>query len=88
VPWFWSDQYDLKLQIVGLAIDYDRVVLRGEMRSKSFALYYLAEGRPIAIDAVNSPRDFMHGKKLLAGRPRIPPAAIADPQTDLMRFLA
>jgi 3-phenylpropionate/trans-cinnamate dioxygenase ferredoxin reductase subunit len=88
VPWFWSDQYDLKLQIVGLALDYDEVVLRGDPESRSFAMYYLAAGRPIAIDAVNSPRDFMHGKKLLAARPTIPTAAIADPGTDLMQFVA
>ncbi|HEY5568230.1 MAG TPA: FAD-dependent oxidoreductase [Gammaproteobacteria bacterium] len=86
VPWFWSDQYDLKLQIVGLALEYDEVVPRGDMGGKQFAMYYLAEGRPIAIDAVNSPRDFMHGKKLLAARPRIPAAAIADPAMDLTRF--
>jgi 3-phenylpropionate/trans-cinnamate dioxygenase ferredoxin reductase component len=86
VPWFWSDQYDLKLQIVGLALEYDEVVPRGDMDGKQFAMYYLAEGRPVAIDAVNSPRDFMHGKKLLAARPKIPAAAIADPATDLMRF--
>jgi 3-phenylpropionate/trans-cinnamate dioxygenase ferredoxin reductase component len=88
VPWFWSDQYDLKLQIVGVALDYDEVVLRGDPESRSFAIYYLAAGRPIAIDAVNSPRDFMHGKKLLAARPIVPAAAIADLGFDLTQFLA
>jgi 3-phenylpropionate/trans-cinnamate dioxygenase ferredoxin reductase subunit len=87
VPWFWSDQYDLKLQIAGLALDYDRVVLRGDLASKQFAAYYLAAGRPVAIDAVNSPRDFMLGKKLLAARVPIPAQAIADPRTDLASFV-
>jgi len=87
VPWFWSDQYDLKLQIAGLAIDYDDIVVRGSPDSKHFAVYYLAGGRPVAIDAVNSPRDFMQGKKLLAARRKLPAAAIADPRVDLASYL-
>jgi 3-phenylpropionate/trans-cinnamate dioxygenase ferredoxin reductase subunit len=87
-PWFWSDQYDLKLQIAGLAIDYDRVVLRGDMHTKSFAMYYLSQERLVAIDAVNSPRDFIQGKKLLASRAKVPVELLADTQADLTRFLA
>jgi len=83
VPWFWSDQYDLKLQIAGLAMDYDEVVIRGEIGRQGFAAYYLADGRPVAVDAVNSPRDFMHAKKLIAARPKLSAAQIADPATDL-----
>ena len=66
VPWFWSDQYDLKLQIVGLSTGYDDVVIRGEPETLSFSCLYLKDGRLIAIDAVNSPRDFMQSKKLIA----------------------
>jgi 3-phenylpropionate/trans-cinnamate dioxygenase ferredoxin reductase subunit len=88
VPWFWSDQYDLKLQIAGLAIDYDQVVQRGDMRTRSFATYYLRKERLVAIDAVNSPRDFMQGKKLLASGVDVPVEVLADAQTDLARFVA
>lgn len=87
IPWFWSDQYDLKLQIAGLSLDYDQVVVRGDMASSRFAVYYLADGRPIAIDAVNSPRDFMNGKKLLAAKPLVTPAQIADETFDLTGLL-
>ena len=87
VPWFWSDQYDLKLQIAGLAIDYDQVVQRGDMRAGSFAMYYLRRQQLVAIDAVNSPHDFMQGKKLLANHVEIPVERLADLQTDLTRFL-
>ena len=66
VPWFWSDQYDLKLQIVGIAQGYDDVVTRGDPSARSFACIYLREGRLIAVDAVNSPRDFMQAKALIA----------------------
>ena len=88
VPWFWSDQYDLKLQIAGLAIDYDRVVQRGDLQSRSFAMYYLRQKQLIAIDAVNSPHDFMHGKKLLASRIEVPTEMLADVEADLTRLLA
>lgn len=84
VPWFWSDQYDVKLQIAGLAQDYDRVVLRGDPAGGSFSACYLRGDELVALDAVNGPRDFMQAKKLLAERARVdlsrlPDAAIALP---------
>ena len=88
VPWFWSDQYDLKLQIAGLSLNYDQIVVRGDMESNAFSVYYLLRGRPIAIDAINRPRDFMNGKKLLAARPHIPAAVIADIDADLTPYYA
>jgi 3-phenylpropionate/trans-cinnamate dioxygenase ferredoxin reductase subunit len=88
VPWFWSDQYDLKLQIAGVAIDYDQVVQRGDMQSRSFAMYYLRRKQLVAIDAVNNPRDFMQGKKLLASRVEVPAELLADVGADLTRLLA
>jgi 3-phenylpropionate/trans-cinnamate dioxygenase ferredoxin reductase subunit len=88
VPWFWSDQYDLKLQIAGVALDYDQVVLRGDMRTQSFAMYYLRRTRLVAIDAVNRPREFMQGKKLLANRVEVPVEVLADAEADLTRFVA
>jgi 3-phenylpropionate/trans-cinnamate dioxygenase ferredoxin reductase subunit len=66
VPWFWSDQYDLKLQIAGLSQGYDQIVLRGEPAERSFACLYLLRGKLIAIDAINAPRDFMQAKPLIA----------------------
>lgn len=86
VPWFWSDQYDLKLQIAGLAHDYDEVVVRGHPEDRSFAAYYLRQGRPVAVDAVNSPRDFMNAKKLIAARPEVSAELLADPATDLSPY--
>ncbi len=78
VPWFWSDQYDLKLQIAGLSEGYDDVAIRGNPADRSFACLYLKEGRLIAADAVNSPRDFMQSKTLIAARSEIDPQRLAD----------
>jgi 3-phenylpropionate/trans-cinnamate dioxygenase ferredoxin reductase subunit len=83
VPWFWSDQYDVKLQIAGLSEGYDQTVLRGDPESGSFALYYLARGELLAVDAVNSMKDFMNGKKWIAERKHPDTARLADPSVDL-----
>ena len=83
VPWFWSDQYDLKLQIAGLSTGYDEVVLRGDPATRSFAAFYLRAGQLLAVDAINSPKEFIAGKKLVAGRARIAPDVLRDPKTDL-----
>jgi 3-phenylpropionate/trans-cinnamate dioxygenase ferredoxin reductase subunit len=83
IPWFWSDQYDVKLQIAGLSDGYDRTVLRGDPAGGSFALYYFAGDELLAVDAINSMRDFMTGKKWLAERKRPDPAQLADPTVDL-----
>ena len=83
VPWFWSDQYDIKLQIAGLADGYDEVVLRGDPSGGSFACFYLADGVLIAIDAINSPREFMQSKPLIANHVRPDPAKLADPEVPL-----
>lgn len=88
VPWFWSDQYDIKLQIAGLALQYDETVLRGSIDERRFAVYYLRNGHPVAVDAVNSPRDYVNARKLLAEESKIPAEAIADTTVDLSRFLA
>ncbi|MBT8100509.1 MAG: FAD-dependent oxidoreductase, partial [Gammaproteobacteria bacterium] len=78
VPWFWSDQYDLKLQIAGLSQGYDQTVLRGDPDSASFSCLYLREGRLIAVDAVNAPRDFVQSKPLIAARSIIDPERLRD----------
>ena len=87
VPWFWSDQYDLKLQIAGLSTDYDDVIIRGNPADRSFACLYLRDGRLIATDAVNSPKEFVHSKALIAGRKQLDRDRLADtdiPLKDLM----
>jgi 3-phenylpropionate/trans-cinnamate dioxygenase ferredoxin reductase subunit len=86
VPWFWSDQYDLKLQIVGLSTGYDEVVLRGAPAARSFAAFYLRGGELLAVDAVNSPKEFIAAKKLVANRARIPPEVLRNPAIDLTTF--
>lgn len=71
VPWFWSDQYDLKLQIAGLSAGYDDVVMRGNPVDRSFACLYLKDGRLIATDAINSAREFVQSKALIAAGVRV-----------------
>jgi 3-phenylpropionate/trans-cinnamate dioxygenase ferredoxin reductase subunit len=78
IPWFWSDQYDLKLQIVGIGGTHDRVVLRGEPDERSFAAFYMEGNRLIAVDAINRPREFMLSKKLIAQGARFDPETLAD----------
>jgi 3-phenylpropionate/trans-cinnamate dioxygenase ferredoxin reductase subunit len=78
VPWFWSDQYDIKLQIAGLSEGYDQTVLRGDPSSAGFACFYLKNHKLIAVDAINSPREFMQSKALIANHAVIDPQRLAD----------
>ena len=87
VPWFWSDQYDVKLQIAGLSQHHDQVVLRGDPSTSSFAAFYLRDGNLLAVDAVNSPKEFMLGKRLILQRAAPAPEQLADPATDLGELL-
>ena len=85
-PWFWSDQYDVKLQIAGLNTGYNTVVTRaGEGNSVSF-WYYKGE-ELLAVDAMNAPRDYMIGKRLIEGGKSPAPAMIADPETDMKALM-
>jgi len=84
-PWFWSDQYDVKLQIAGLNAGYDRVVTRLGEGSASF-WYYLGETL-LAVDAANDPRGYMVGKRLIEAGKSPDPALVADSQTDLKALL-
>lgn len=77
-PWFWSDQYDLKLQIAGLFSGYDQLVLRGSMEKRAFAAFYLKAGRLIAVDAVNSPAEYLGGKRLIERGATVAPEALSD----------
>ncbi len=88
VPWFWSDQYDLKLQMVGLSAGFDKLVLRGDpARQRSFAAFYLRDGHLIAADTVSRPQDFMLAKKLVASRAPLDPAVLADESVPLKSLL-
>ncbi|HKU17580.1 MAG TPA: FAD-dependent oxidoreductase [Steroidobacteraceae bacterium] len=83
VPWFWSDQYDLKLIIVGLCTGADAAVARGQPASRSFSVCYLRGGELIAVDTVNNVKDQMAARKLIAARMRPDPAKLADPAVPL-----
>jgi 3-phenylpropionate/trans-cinnamate dioxygenase ferredoxin reductase subunit len=79
LPWFWSDQFDLKLVIVGVAQGYDTVVLRGAPAARSFSACYLRRGELIAIDTVNAPKDQMAARKLIAAHARPSLEKLSDP---------
>ncbi len=66
VPWFWSDQYDLKLQTAGINSGYDQAIVRGDIASRSFAVFYLLEGRLLAVDAINRPAEFVVARNILS----------------------
>ena len=85
VPWFWSDQYDLKLQIAGLSAGYDRVVSRKSEKGRSH--WYFQGERFLAVDAINAPRDYMVGKRLLEMAKNVEPAQVQDPDSDLKALL-
>ncbi|MHB1204500.1 MAG: NAD(P)/FAD-dependent oxidoreductase [Rhodospirillaceae bacterium] len=78
VPWFWSDQYDLKLQMNGVARPGDQVVIRGDMDAQRFSACYLRDGVFVACQAVNAVKDFIQSKKLIAFGARPDPALLAD----------
>ncbi|MDH3304901.1 MAG: FAD-dependent oxidoreductase [Gammaproteobacteria bacterium] len=88
VPWFWSDQYDLKLQIAGLSEGYEDVVIRGNPAERSFACLYLKDSRLIAVDAVNAPKDYVHAKALIAARTILSSDRLADATTSLKDIAA
>lgn len=77
-PWFWSDQYDLKLQIAGLSQDYDEIVVRGDPKDRKFAAFYLRNGTLIAVDAINSAPEFLASKKLIMAGAKLAPATLGD----------
>jgi 3-phenylpropionate/trans-cinnamate dioxygenase ferredoxin reductase subunit len=83
VPWFWSDQYEIKLQMVGISRGHDRQVVRGDPASGRFSVFYFEDGRLIAIDSVNRPSDHMAGRRLLAAGTSLTPEQAADEAFDL-----
>ncbi|MBU7579072.1 MAG: FAD-dependent oxidoreductase [Porphyrobacter sp.] len=84
LPWFWSNQYDLKLQTAGLSLGFDQTVLRGDPESRKFTVAYLKAGKPIAFDCVGTMKDYVQARKLLeSGAGKIDPALLADPEVAL-----
>ncbi|MEO0367987.1 MAG: FAD-dependent oxidoreductase [Pseudomonadota bacterium] len=88
IPWFWSDQYDVKLQTVGLFQGHDQVVVRGDLSGRKFSVLYFQKGRLIAIDAINSPAEFMVGKKLVAQQATPDLAQIGDVEVPIKSFVS
>ena len=86
-PWFWSNQYDLRLQTAGLSVGYDRTVIRGDVAARSFSVVYLKAGRVIALDCVNSVKDYVAGRKLVEAGAKPDLAALADSAVALKELL-
>ncbi len=86
-PWFWSNQYDLRLQTAGLSVGYDQTVLRGEPANRSFSVIYLKGGRVIALDCVNATKDYVQGRKLVEAGARPDVAQLANAEIPLKELL-
>jgi 3-phenylpropionate/trans-cinnamate dioxygenase ferredoxin reductase component len=86
-PWFWSNQYDLKLQTVGLSTGHDATVLRGDPATRSFSVIYLKANRVQALDCVNMVKDYVGGRKLVEARAVVDPAKLADTAIPLKEML-
>ena len=87
VPWFWSDQGDLKLQIAGLSAGYDDVVVRGDPEREAFSALYYRDGGLIAIDAINAPRDYMAVRRVLELGGSVPRHVAGDLDVELKSFV-
>jgi len=83
LPWFWSNQYDLKLQTVGLSIGHDQALVRGDPASRSFSVVYLREGHVIALDCVNQTKDYVQGRAHILSGAKLDLAQLADPAIPL-----
>ncbi|SOH92814.1 3-phenylpropionate/trans-cinnamate dioxygenase ferredoxin reductase subunit [Monaibacterium marinum] len=87
-PWFWSDQYDVKLQIAGLNTGYDRAIVRAGARAGTQSVWYFCGADLLAVDAMNDPRAYMIGKRMIEAGKSPPLDAVADPETDLKSLMA
>jgi len=87
MPWFWSNQYDLKLQTIGLSIGYDQEVVRGDPATRSFSVIYLKQGKVIALDCVNATKDYVQGRKLVETGATIDPARLSEAAVPLKEMI-
>jgi 3-phenylpropionate/trans-cinnamate dioxygenase ferredoxin reductase subunit len=87
LPWFWSDQYDIKLQIAGLSTEGDAILTRGNINDKKFCLFLMRQGRVISVCAINNPGEFLVAKKIITNGTKILPANICDPSVSLNAHL-
>jgi 3-phenylpropionate/trans-cinnamate dioxygenase ferredoxin reductase component len=87
IPWFWSNQYDLKLQTAGLSTGHDRAVMRGDPATRSFSIVYLKDGRVIAIDCVNRAKDYVQGRMIVTAGLAATAEQLSDPETPLKSLL-
>ena len=83
LPWFWSDQYDVKLQTIGLSDGADELVVRGDPDTKQFSVWYLKDGGVLAVDAINDPTSFVMGKKMIMAQAQVSAAQLKDVSVDL-----
>ena len=88
VPWNWSDQYDLKLQIAGLPFDADRVLVRGDPASGKFAIFHLKGDQIQSVEAVNAPPEYMMGRQLIGNRKPVNLDRLADPTVSMKEVAA
>jgi 3-phenylpropionate/trans-cinnamate dioxygenase ferredoxin reductase subunit len=86
VPWFWTDQYEIRFQMVGLAAGHDEPVLRGNLENRKFSVFYFKDGRLLAVDSVNRFGDHVAARKLLTARTPVTPAQAADETVDLKKL--
>ena len=86
LPWFWTDQFEIKLQMAGISNGHDQIVSRGNAESRKLSVFYFKSGRLIAIDSINRPLDHMMGRKLIAAGVRLTPAQAADESVDLRKL--
>jgi 3-phenylpropionate/trans-cinnamate dioxygenase ferredoxin reductase component len=87
IPWFWSDQYNIKLRIAGIAKGYENYIIRGNMAEKKFSVFYLKKGRLIALETVNDNKSFSIGIKLIQNQVKIPIEGLEDKESDLRNWL-
>ena len=87
LPWFWSDQYDIKLQMAGLSTEHDEVVVRGSTSEKAFGVYYFKAGALVCVDTINRPAEHMLARRLLGQGVAVTPAQAADLALDLKTLL-
>jgi 3-phenylpropionate/trans-cinnamate dioxygenase ferredoxin reductase subunit len=88
IPWFWSNQYDLRLQTVGLSVGHDSAIVRGRPEERSFSVIYLLKGRVLALDCVNATRDYVQGRRLVEIGAVVDPARLSDPAVPLKGLAA